>query len=68
MPTSIVFTISKDGQVQERVEGFAGQGCKALTAPIEAALGGAVISSDATAEFYQQESSDVSVTGGPDAS
>jgi hypothetical protein len=50
----IVFTISKTGEVSERVEGATGESCESLTRPIEQALGGQVLTHDHTLEYYEQ--------------
>lgn len=49
----IIITIDTDGAVQVKVEGHAGTGCHALTAPIQAALG-ETVSDQNTPEFHQR--------------
>ena len=47
--------ISKSGEVSIHVKGVKGEACLALTADLEAALGGQVVSRERTAEIYEGE-------------
>ncbi|MBY0549278.1 MAG: DUF2997 domain-containing protein [Candidatus Obscuribacterales bacterium] len=48
-------TITKDGQVEIKVEGAVGLSCLDITKALEAVLGGEVVSREMTAEAYQSE-------------
>jgi hypothetical protein len=49
-------TIGADGKVQIHVRGVSGPACLALTADLEAALGGAVIQREPTAAMFETPS------------
>ncbi len=52
---TIEVTIDKHGKVQMEVQGAIGQECKALTAPLERALGGSPVSTPKPELFQSAE-------------
>lgn len=50
----ITVEIDPEGNPTVTARGVKGEGCKALTAPLEAALGGDVITDVATADMYER--------------
>lgn len=58
----IKISIDKKGKVSFTVEGVKGADCLNETKFLEEALGGAVISRDTTAEYYEEAETDTSVT------
>ena len=51
---TVYFTIRPNGQVEERVEGLLGEGCKQLTERLETALG-TVVKTQPTSEAFLSE-------------
>ncbi len=51
---TLEFIIYPDGRVKEKVTGIVGKSCAEVTAAIEAQLG-KVVSTEKTAEYYQQK-------------
>jgi hypothetical protein len=58
----IKISIDKKGKVSFTVEGVKGADCLNETKFLEEALGGAVISRENTAEYYEEAETDTSVT------
>ena len=54
MPEKITIDFDETGNPSIEVKGHNGKGCKAITKPIEDALGGVVLSDETTAEYAQQ--------------
>lgn len=53
-PQKIIATVEMGQPVRIEVQGVKGDGCKALTAPLVAALGGDVVRDDPTAGMYEK--------------
>lgn len=63
MPTKLTITVSPEAETKIEVSGVTGSGCKALTKPIEDALG-TVTSDKQTADYHKQPQQRQTAGGG----